>query len=157
MKKEQAEAYRPIRTHNLDEQVSSQLESSVKELASLWQRMPKVGDDGESKCLFAESLYTQKLHLEQKVAEKMDTLQEMLGLVEAEIERCRRNVSRAGVDQERLDRILAGQEAASNHTAEEWDYLEVMWRRATIERALQSADETLTASRQKTHPLQLSA
>lgn len=155
MSKRQEDEYKTIATYNLDQHAVSELKGPVRELAGWYPMMPKVDEHGDSKCPFAESMYVKKYRLEQEVARRMAVLQEMRPVIGREVERCRDNAYRASIDPERLDYLESLQHCSESLTNEESDFRCVIWRQTEIVKALQEAEATLSASREKVYPLPL--
>jgi len=157
MKEQPTDEYTQMVRYNLDEQAIMFLKAPLKELAGWYPLMPKVNEQGESECPFAESMFLKKFRLEQNVAERLAVLQEMRPVIEQEVERCRCIAYRASVDQERLDHLAGLDYCNEPLTNEECYFRCAVWRLKAITKAIQEAEDTLHASRKKTYPLPLSA
>ena len=141
-----------LRTYDLVEQVIGQVDPLLERLEDLWPRMPKVEEDGESECPFAEDLYREKQELERQIAERLSTLRSQLKDVSQEVERCKRNLARISVDAEKLSRPEARSKYAESWGRQEQEYVEAIDVKRRVEEVLRRAGATMAASGRKEFP-----
>ena len=74
----------------------------MEELRKAYRILPKVDEDGYSKCSFAEQLYFQKQESEQQLQQQNERLKADLAEINAKIKKCKSNEGIIASDQDQL-------------------------------------------------------
>ncbi len=87
-----ATGLRPMPQH-IDAELGA-IRSLAGELESACSSLPRVDEEGNSECPFAEELWAKRDDLAKKLMARVPSLHEMLAEVEEQLARCRRNLNR---------------------------------------------------------------
>jgi len=130
--------------------------SHVKRLLEeLWSKVkvcPKVDQEGNSECPFAEDLYAEKEEFTEKVEKESKKLQPYLRVVEQEIERCSNNLDQLSADSSSLNLDEAKERYAVAKRAQESQYNKALQQRKGLTDLISKTEKIVALARAKTFP-----
>lgn len=124
----------------------------LEELTSKVRVLPKVDQEGNSECPFAEELYAQKDECMEKVERESHKLQHYLVLVEEEIARCRANLERISADASSLTLKEPKERYAVAKRSQESQYNSAVRQRKALLDLIFKTEEVLALARSKSFP-----
>jgi len=152
---ERSESFSTLKMYHLLEQQIHRIEPLLAELEGLWPTMPKVESNGVSDCPFAEDQYLTKQRLERQVSTEIGGLRRVMGDIDSEIARCKRNLTRISVDAQQIELAATRSKYAEGMGRQEQEYTEAQGMRRELEEVISRAEATLAASQKKRYPLPL--
>ena len=139
-----------LRDVNSSERYMSKLLDTLETKTNV---LPKVDEKGNSECPFAEDLYAQKEQAVEKVAEHIEKLRRLLGILEEELARLRANLARVQADARSLhlesakERYLSAKQGLEHHIQKNLE------RRKELLELIAHAEEMLRLAQTKKWPL----
>jgi chromosome segregation ATPase len=124
----------------------------LEELSSKVQVCPKVDQEGNSECPFAEDLYAKKEEFSEKVEKESKKIQRYLQAVEQEIDRCSNNLERISADSRSLNGDEAKEKYAIAKRAQEAEYNKAIQQRRALTELISKTEKVLGLARAKTFP-----
>jgi hypothetical protein len=124
----------------------------LEELTSKVRALPKVDQEGNSECPFAEDLYAQKDECMEKVEQESQKLQPYLVLVEEEIARCRANLGRISSDASSLNLDEAKERYDAAKRSQESQYNNALRQRKALTDLVSRTKETLALAQSRAFP-----
>jgi len=124
----------------------------LEELSSKVGALPKVDQEGNSECPFAEELYVQKDECMEKVERESQKLQHYLVLVEEEVARCRSNLERISADASSLNLDEAKERYDAAKRSQESQYNNVLRQRKALTDLASRTQKMLALARSKAFP-----
>ena len=124
----------------------------VEELFSKIRVLPKVDQEGNSECPFAEDLYAQKDESMEKVEKESQKLPRYLGLVEKEIARCSANLEQISADRSSLNLEEAKEKYNVAKRSQESQYNSAIQQRKALVDLISRTEQALAMARSKEFP-----
>ncbi len=114
--------------------------------------LPSVDEDGNSECPFAEELYAQKEELQKTLEARLKDLFEMMKAVDAEIQRCRKNLAVVTAHHDSIH----GEKVRDKYSDEEFKLAERIKQlteiREQIQKAIKAVQKALAESKARYYP-----
>jgi septal ring factor EnvC (AmiA/AmiB activator) len=124
----------------------------LEQLLSKAQVCPKVDQEGNSECPFAEDLYAEKEEFSEKVEKESKKIQRFLQVVDQEIDRCSNNLERISADSRSLNSDEAKEKYAIAQRAQEAEYKKAIQQRRALTELISKTEKVLALARAKTFP-----
>jgi hypothetical protein len=124
----------------------------LDELETKFKILPKVDQEGNSECPFAEDLYAEKEEFLEKVEKESRKIQGYLRLVEQEIARCRGNLGKIRSDARSLHLDEAKEKYDAAKRAQETQYKKAIQQRTALMDLTSRTAKVLALARSKTFP-----
>jgi hypothetical protein len=146
------EKHDDLNIENIDSTISY-MKSLVEGLLNAISVLPKVDEEGNSECPFAEDLYAQKEEAAEKVEAELPKLRGYVGVVEQEIARCEANLQEINADSGSLNLPEAKGKYNEAVRAQETQYKKAIGQRKALTDTISRAEEALSLSRSKAFPV----
>ena len=128
------------------------MKSLVQDLSNAISVLPKVDEEGNSECPFAETLYAQKDEAAEKVAVELPKLYRCVGVAEREIARCEANLQKINADSGSLNVPEAKEKYNEAIRAQEAQYKKAVERRKALMDTISMAEKGLSVALSKAFP-----
>ncbi len=124
----------------------------IKDLESKTSYLPRVDEEGNSKCDFAEKLYAQKEEAEEKLIHTISAVESYLPALDREESRCRHNLNRIRSDNQRLNLPESKKSYSEAERAQKAQLHKLVEDRKSVTNALKRAHFALEIAADKKFP-----